>query len=279
MTFLQALNISRLTVSALVLNKYTFPMNAIHKDLNLMEERPMLESVRDLALQVSHSDFASEAIDDLDAVSSMECGMTLSKVLEGASDLKSLDLTWLSIHDSHSEHVWPNYYETERLTLGKCLRSLSSAPLQRLTLGGIHTTAIILCELFEYKTARDIKLEGMHIHQGSWTEVFKILTRPGDPFTEIYLDDLFDSSRGGFGMIFFHGPGRPKFPMSRGFIGPSTLHRRGDEVQSPIRWEFGSGRPLGSPEHYQWRYEHHGRFGPHRRRRACQCKISEEEDM
>lgn len=221
---------------------------------------------------MTHSDSADNVIENVDATCSAECGTTLSKILAGASNLKTLDLFWYSQRDEHLEDVWPDYYDTEQLTFGKCLRSLTSASLQKLSLAGIHTTATILCELLGSTSARDIKFEAVHIHQGAWTEVFAILTRSEDPFAEIYLDDLFDHIHGGLGMIFFDMRGNPKFPMTRGFKGPSTLHRRGAKVQTPIKWEHGSGRPVGSGRYQDWMHEHYGRFGPLSGRRRCRCE-------
>jgi hypothetical protein len=250
MALLHALKISGLGVPVLVLNKCRFPMNAFRRDLVSTEQSSILESVRDLSLYVSHSVNDTYAIEPIDHTSSAECGMTISKIFEGASNLKSLNLNWFNIRDPDLQKQWPDCYATEQLTFGTCLSSLASAPLQKLSLGGIHTTAAILCDFFASTSARDIKLEGLHLHQGSWTNIFNILTRSAEPLAEIYLLDLFDDNHQGFGMIFFETDGTPIVPMSGGSIGPSALRRCGPNVRRPIKWEFG----VGAPEPCSWQY-------------------------
>jgi len=99
---------------------------------------------------------------------------------------------------------------------------------------------------------RDIMLRG-----GTWRRFLDMCCSAEKQLDFIYLDDLWESS-----MIWFEGPGKPKMPRITPW-GPSTLCRDGrEEVRRPIVYHVATGRPLGSPQAYNWRQRRRLEYGP-----------------
>jgi hypothetical protein len=303
--FVNVVESARITLRALQNNRGTFhildfgrcsiPMNALEEVLVSEMAPSILDSVHHLSLSISHRYKAKhvghgtdiDASEKYNHEESEEHIKTVCSVLEGVKSLKNIDLHWYDLRCPKARHFTGirraarretpqdiqdldflmRKYENERLYFDRCLiGSLASLQLRSCTLRGMFITVKLLCEFLDSTSAREIMFQSVYLYEGSWNDVFDILTRSQDAFEEIYLDDLFVSTDFHNLPIYFDGPGEPKFPVRRGNhwpdAWPSDLHRLGEDVQRPLQWKFIGGSGLSGSPYWNWNQGRKEQFGP-----------------
>ena len=177
----------------------------------------------------------------------------VARLLNLMKSLEELDIRWY-MHWSASD-------TPESFFLNSCFKSINSSTLKCCSFRGIYVTEATLRNFLQQTSAKRVTLQEVHIWRGTFTSILDILTSRTGNFSYFHLDDLYQEERPRFKMLHFKVPGKPKFPMGCGGLGPSEIVREGDEVAQKLDYTFATGRPLGSPQGMLWRQNRVAEYG------------------
>lgn len=147
-----------------------------------------------------------------------------------------------------------------RLQGSTLLSLLKAAPIKNLTLQDVR---IADCEPLPPNRDMDREDSGFQDTKPAllcppWSAIFDHCTSSETNMSSIFFDDLWGSR-----LLHFRGvPGGPRMPWAPPTNGSPVLDRKGANVRDPIEYTYARGRPLGSPDMYQWRSMHEREYGP-----------------
>ena len=203
---------------------------------NIANLSSSLTTLQDLSWTITTSETLVE-----DAISSSNIA-TIKQILDMTSNLQTLELCWYRKPPRRAETFF----------IDSCLDALlAMTRLTKLTLRGIFVSESTLERLLSKTTATRVFLRHIKLREGgSLRPVLDALT--SGCFDYFHLDDLFETRNGADLLARFDVPGRVKFPVLGGPVGPSEIVREGKEARRKLEYRFASGRPAGSSETHRY---------------------------
>lgn len=194
---------------------------------------------------------------------------TISDIESEAGDMTNfIGLCHLLRRSSQLEHLELHHYHLDTQSLvGAELHherfmqhmagTVKLPNLKRCTLRGLSVREVDLLAFIQGATTiRELSLQNVDLVSGTFRSIFDYCTSETASLERLHFDDLFER-----GMIYFEGPGKPKY---RGMDRPSsnTLDRAGPEIRKFISYCVPGDTFPANPWFYEWKGQHRKEYGP-----------------
>ena len=204
--------------------------------------------------------------------------VVLANLLGLCSGLTHLHIHWFRLRSAKYDS------STAENLLQQAIEAQTLRNLHSLTIRGLWFQGATLLDLLKTAPITDFRLENTHIADrdppanrdeeddedgpeqdsvpalvsAAWSAIFDHCSSERANMSSIYFNDLW-----GRRLIHFKGvPGGPRMSWIPKTKNCPTLDRKGEDVRKEIDYTYARGRPLGSPQAYNWRVMREREYGP-----------------